>query len=135
MSHARWHFCFSAEMSLARQRIFQRRCRSKAFYTAFTYTGFLMSPWILTIQPLLRPMSYYHYLQFIMSYYDVFMTKFHDLFWDVTDTMSNLRAFYKLFTECYEYITECYYSSRLVHVSNDLFMCCYKSWVCKQIVN
>ena len=37
-------------------------------------------------------------------------------------TTSNLRDF----TDCYEYITECYYSSKLLRVSYDLFTCCYE---------
>ena len=43
-------------------------------------------------------------------------------------TKSNLRAFYEFFffTDCYEYITECYYSSKFLRVSYDLFTCCYE---------
>ena len=41
-------------------------------------------------------------------------------------TTSNLRAFYELFTDCYEYITECNYSSKLLRVNYDLFTCCYE---------
>ena len=41
-------------------------------------------------------------------------------------TTSNFQTFYKLFTDCYEYIIECYYSSKLLCVSDDLFTCCYE---------
>ena len=41
-------------------------------------------------------------------------------------TRSNLRAFYELLTDCNEYITECYYSSKLLRVSYDLFPCYYE---------
>ena len=34
-------------------------------------------------------------------------------------TTSNLREFYELLTDCYEYITECCYSSKLLLVSYD----------------
>ena len=58
-----------------------------------------------------------------MCYYDVFTAKFHDL---LRITTSYLRAFYELFTDCYEYNTECYDSSKLLRVSYDLFTCCYE---------
>ena len=60
-----------------------------------------------------------------MCYYDVFTAKFHDL---LRITTSYLRAFYELFTDCYEYNTECYDSSKLLRVSYDLFTCCYESY-------
>jgi len=40
-------------------------------------------------------------------------------------TTSTLRAFNELFTDCYEYITENYDSSKLLRVSHGLFTCCY----------
>ena len=41
-------------------------------------------------------------------------------------TTSNLLAFYELFTDCYEYITECYYSLKILRISYNQFTCCYE---------
>ena len=67
------------------------------------------------------------YLRFITNQYDVFTEKIPC----VMSYHGQLRATYWyftsffFFTDCYEYITECYYSSKLILVSYDLFPCCY----------
>ena len=53
-------------------------------------------------------------------------------------TTSNLRVFYELFTDCYEYITGCYYSSKFLRVvtnSYELVTSIYESlrFVCQKI--
>ena len=48
-----------------------------------------------------------------MDYYDVFTEKFDGLP-VVMDNYKQLTDILRVFTDCYEYITECYYSSKLL---------------------
>ena len=66
------------------------------------------------------------YLRFITDYYDIFTEKCHGLLRVVTDNYEQLMGILRVFfTDCYEYITDCYYLSKLLRVSYDLFTCCY----------
>jgi len=67
-------------------------------------------------------MVYYGLLRVITMYLRQYYTICYELSWITT---SNLRALYELFTDCYEYITESYDSSKLLRVSHNLFACCY----------
>ena len=65
----------------------------------------------------------YGLLQIITMY---LRKKIHDLLRGVTDNYEQLTGILWVFMDCYEYITECYYSSKFLCVSYDLFTCCYE---------
>ena len=65
-------------------------------------------------------------LRIITCCYDIVTAEFHDLLRVVTETTSKLRIFDELFTDCYEYITKSYDSSKILRVSYALFTKSYE---------